>query len=206
MTMFGGRASSGIPASRHRPRSVGRTGDLQAEILCWARDCFFRPPSFLLPSFLRPFLFVVSVSVSSLRCLRLIRERRRHEHATGNDIAPSTEHRARSRPRHPRRSRRARAGLWTLPVLWKTRAIPSASTDAVQKERFTTPWTPQTAPTGSTGNLVLALDHDITSRISKIRCDNHGRELTEQRRYAPTMSIPLRRNPCSRSPELCSPA
>ena len=131
MTMFGDRASSGIPASRHRPRSVGGTGDLQAEILCWLVIVC----SVLLPSsFLRLFLFVVSVSVSSLRCLRLIRERRRHEHATGNDIAPSTEHRA--RPRHPRRSRRARAGLWTLPVLWKTRAIPSASTDAVQKARF----------------------------------------------------------------------
>ena len=67
----------------------------------------------------------------------------------------------------------------------------------------TTPWTPQTAPTGSTGNLVLALEHDITSRISKNRCDNHGRELTEHRRYAPT-SIPLRRNPCSRSRNRCS--
>ena len=54
--------------------------------------------------------------------------------ATTSHRAPSTEHRA--RPRHPRRSRRDRAGLWTLPVLWKTRAIPSASTDAVQKARF----------------------------------------------------------------------
>ena len=118
----------------------------------------------------------------------------------------TTSHRARSRSRHPRRSRRARAGLWTLPVLWKTRAIPSASTDAVQKERF-----PQhlgrrrRRPQAPQATLSLALDHDITSRISKIRCDNHGRELTEQRRYAP-MSIPLRRNPCSRSPELRSPA
>ena len=151
MTMFGSRASSEIPASRHRPRSVGGTGDLRAEILYWTRDCLFRPPSFVRPSFVRSCL-----SVASLRCLRLIRERRRHEHATDNDIAPSTEHRApstehrapstehrapstehrapstehrapstehrapstehrapstehRARPRHPRRSRRARA-------------------------------------------------------------------------------------------------
>ena len=32
------------------------------------------------------------------------------------------------------------------------------------------------------------------------RFDTDGRELTDKRRYAPT-SIPLRRNPCSRSPE-----
>ena len=89
MTMFGSRASSEIPASRHRPRSVGGTGDLRAEILYWTRDCLFRPPSFVRPSFVRSCL-----SVASLRCLRLIRERRRHEHATDNDIAPSTEHRA----------------------------------------------------------------------------------------------------------------
>ena len=48
------------------------------------------------------------------------------------------------------------SGLWILPVLWKTRAIRSASTDAFQKARFpTTPWTPQTAPTGSTGTFVV---------------------------------------------------
>ena len=28
------------------------------------------------------------------------------------------------------------SGLWNLPVLWKTRAIRSASTDAFQKARF----------------------------------------------------------------------
>ena len=28
------------------------------------------------------------------------------------------------------------SGLWILPVLWKTRAIRSASTDAFQKARF----------------------------------------------------------------------
>ena len=31
-------------------------------------------------------------------------------------------------------------------------------------------------------------------------CDTDGRELTDERRYAPT-SVPLRRNPCSRPPE-----
>ena len=39
-----------------------------------------------------------------------------------------------------------------------------------------------------------------TSRILKVCCDTEGRELTDERRYAPT-SVPLRRKPCSRSPE-----
>ena len=48
------------------------------------------------------------------------------------------------------------SGLWILPVLWKTRAIRSASTDDVPEGAFpTTPWTPQTAPTGSTGTFVV---------------------------------------------------
>ena len=34
----------------------------------------------------------------------------------------------------------------------------------------------------------------------KVCCDTEGRELTDERRYAPT-SVPLRRKPCSRSPE-----
>ena len=38
------------------------------------------------------------------------------------------------------------------------------------------------------------------SRISEISCDTDGRELTDERRYAPT-SVPLRRNRCSRPPE-----
>ena len=122
---------------------------------------------------------------------------------------PTTTSHRRPSAEHVRDTRDAPAGL--EPPVAPAGAVENAR-DTLGVDRRsaegafpTTPWTPQTAPTGSTGNLVLALDHDITNRISKIRCDNHGRELTEQRRYAPT-SIPLRRNPCSRSPELRSPA
>ena len=162
----------------------------------------------------------------------------------------TTSHRARSRPRHPRRSRRARAACGPCRCCGKRpryHAIPSASTDAVQKARF-----PQhlgrRRRRPQARQATLSLLSTTTSRVgsSKIRCDNHGRELTEQRRYAPMMgwtpppdrvghrrdgdgrlggaarheglgldprisihphtSIPLRRNPCSRSPELRSPA
>ena len=46
---------------------------------------------------------------------------------------------------------------------------------------------------------MLSNNH-VTSRILKLCCDTEGRELTDERRYAPT-SVPLRRKPCSRSPE-----
>ncbi len=48
------------------------------------------------------------------------------------------------------------SGLWILPVLWKTRAIRSESTERLPGSAFpTTPWTPRTAPTGSTGTFVV---------------------------------------------------
>ena len=59
----------------------------------------------------------------------------------------------------------------------------------------------RTPPIRSTGTLVCTLEHDVTGRISSTRCETDGRKLTEQRRYAPT-SVHVRRNPCSRSPDL----
>ena len=65
----------------------------------------------------------------------------------------------------------------------------------------TAPWTPpQAAPTGTTGILLDAHLLDSTSRISTRRCNPDGRQLTDERRYAP-MSVHLRRNLRSRSPE-----
>ncbi len=58
MTMFGSRASSGTPASRHRPRSVGGTGDLQAEILVGlVIVCSVLRPPFVRSCLSFPFLF-----------------------------------------------------------------------------------------------------------------------------------------------------
>ena len=73
---------------------------------------------------------------------------------------------------------------------------------AVAESAFpTAPWTPpQAAPTGTTGILLDAHLLDSTSRISTRRCNPDGRQLTDQRRYAP-MSVHLRRNLRSRSPE-----
>ena len=54
----------------------------------------------------------------------------------------------------------------------------------------TAPWTPQAAaPTGTTGNLLDAHLHDSTSRISIRRYGTDGRQLTEQRRYAPMSAL-----------------
>ena len=65
----------------------------------------------------------------------------------------------------------------------------------------TPPWTPpQAAPTGTTGILLYALLDEITSRTSTRRCNTYGRQLTDERRYAP-MGAPLHRNPRSASPE-----
>ena len=48
--------------------------------------------------------------------------------------------------------------LWILTVLWKTRAMRLAADCAAAQGAFpTTPWTPQTAPTATTGNIVRAL-------------------------------------------------
>ena len=47
------------------------------------------------------------------------------------------------------------SGLWILPVLWKTRAIRSASTDAFQKARFPQHFGRRRRPTGSTGTFVV---------------------------------------------------
>jgi hypothetical protein len=73
---------------------------------------------------------------------------------------------------------------------------------AVAESAFpTAPWTPpQAAPTGTTGILLDAHLLDSTSRISTRRYDTDGRQLTDERRYAP-MSVHLRRNLRSRSPE-----
>ena len=58
MPIFGGRASRGIPVSRHRPRSVGGTGDLQAEILVGlVIVCSVLRPSFVRPCLSFLFLF-----------------------------------------------------------------------------------------------------------------------------------------------------
>ena len=72
---------------------------------------------------------------------------------------------------------------------------------AVAESAFpTAPWTPpQAAPTGTTGILLDAHLLDSTSRISTRRCNTDGRQLTDERRYAP-MSVHLRRNLRSRSP------
>jgi hypothetical protein len=54
-------------------------------------------------------------------------------------------------------------GLWILPVVWKTRAIRSASTEPPLESAFPTPpWTPHAAPTGTTGILIDAHLHEIT--------------------------------------------
>ena len=93
------------------------------------------------------------------------------------------------------------SGLWILPVLWKTRAIRSALTEAWQKARF-----PQhlgrrrRRPQAPQAPYFCTFDQEDKSRISKIRRGADGRELTEQRRYAPT-SVHVRRNQCSPSPE-----
>ena len=58
----------------------------------------------------------------------------------------------------------------------------------------TAPWTPQAAPTGTTGNRIDAHWHDSTSRISTRRYDTDGRQLTDERCYAP-MGAPFHRNP-----------
>ena len=94
------------------------------------------------------------------------------------------------------------SGLWILPVLWKTRAIRSASTDAFQKARFPQhlgrrrrrPQAPQALSSYSRSGR--------QDRISKTRyvTPPKGGELTEHRRYAP-MSVHVRRNRCSRSPK-----
>ena len=62
------------------------------------------------------------------------------------------------------------------------------------------PRTPGRSVHLTTGTFFWTVDQDVTSRISKTRCDTDGRKLTEQRRYAPT-SVHVRRNQCSRSPE-----
>ena len=49
------------------------------------------------------------------------------------------------------------------------------------------------------GTFLRPLDQEVESRISRIRYDTEGRELTEHRRYAPT-SVHVRRNQRSRSP------
>ena len=82
---------------------------------------------------------------------------------------------------------------------WKTRAVHPAQLGRQRQRVYHTVWTPQTAPTRSTGTL-FTLEHDATGRISSTRCDTDGRELTDERRCAPT-SVHVRRNLRSRSPE-----
>ena len=123
--------------------------------------------------------------------------RRPHEHATnGCQTATNPNPRTRgTREGHSgsvRPVERARA--------WKTRERRSAELRRHRGRVSHTLWTAQAPPTRPTGTFVCTLEHEITSRTSTIRGDSDGRALTEQRRYAPT-TIPLRRNPCSRSPE-----
>ena len=58
----------------------------------------------------------------------------------------------------------------------------------------------RTPPTRPTGKIVVLFEHDVTAWISCAGCETDGRKLAEERRCAPT-SVPLRRNPCSRSPK-----
>ena len=54
-------------------------------------------------------------------------------------------------------------GLWILPVVWKTRAIRSASTEPPPKARFPHHLGRRdAAPTGTTGILIDAHWHEIT--------------------------------------------
>ena len=59
-------------------------------------------------------------------------------------------------------------GLWTLSVPWKTRAIRGNYTVAASAFP-TAPWTPQAAPTGTTGFLLdahLQRDHDRNRTVA----------------------------------------
>ena len=124
--------------------------------------------------------------------------RRPHEHATGNGQTATNPN-----PRTPA-TREGHSGS-EPPVdrarASKTRARRAAELDRQRGRVSHTLWTAHAPPTRPTGTLVCTLEHEITSRILTIRGDTDRRELTEQRRYAPT-GIPLRRNRCSRSPEL----
>ena len=87
-------------------------------------------------------------------------------------------------------------GLWILAVPWKTRTMLGhdalGDNCAVAECAFpTAPWTPpQTAaPTGTTGNFLDAHLHDSTSRILSRRYGTDGRQLTDERRYAPMSAI-----------------
>ena len=82
---------------------------------------------------------------------------------------------------------------------WKTRAVHPAQLSRQRQRVYHTVWTPQTAPTRSTGTL-FTLEHHATGRISSTRCDTDGRELTDERRCAQT-SVHVRRNLRSRSSE-----
>ena len=87
----------------------------------------------------------------------------------GRGLAPPS---CQACPAHPRRGKRARHAQRNWVV----------STQRV----YDTVWTPQTAPTRSTGTL-FTLEHDAIGRISSTRYDTDGRELTDERRCAPMM-------------------
>ena len=85
--------------------------------------------------------------------------------------------------------------LWILAVPWKTRAIRSAATAPSPKARFPQhlgrrtrrPQEPQ-----ATSSMLT----DTTARVGyrPDATDTDGRQLTDERRYAP-MGAPLHRNP-----------
>ena len=125
--------------------------------------------------------------------------RRRHEYATASIATSSdTGHCA-----GVTRDRPVGSG-WPVDsvVAWKTRAIRSVSTDALQKARFPQhlgrrrrrPQAPQAlSPYSRSGRQDRNLEDPLRYATAR-------RELTEHRRYAPT-SVHVRRNQRSRSPK-----
>ena len=70
------------------------------------------------------------------------------------------------------------------------RDTPGGNATVAESAFPTAPWTPpQAAPTGTTGILLDARLHDRTSRISTRRYDTDGRQLTNERRYAPMSAL-----------------
>ena len=117
---------------------------------------------------------------------------------------PTTPRRARIRTSAPAAHAMVTAdpsGLWIVTGHGK-RARYAQRNGVVVERTFPTPFGRRTRrPHAPQAPIVCTtFEHDITSRISKIRCDTDGRELTDERRYAPT-SVPLRLNRCSRPPE-----
>ena len=119
-----------------------------------------------------------------------------------------------TRPTTPRRARRrtiaptahamvtaAPRGLWIVTGHGK-RARDTQRIRVVVEGAFPTPFGRRTrrphAPQAQSSSVLSNRTSGVGSRRPDY--DTDGRQLTDERRYAPT-SIPLRRKPCSRSPE-----